>query len=233
MAGEAAGVTVPSGGAEEGSLISDTTGTRIRVLVVDDDRQLGPMLADSLESEPDLDVVGVCTDGEEAVAFVLASPPDVVMMDLQMPGMDGYTATRKIREAGVSTRVIALTNLDTEASITRVIAAGSHGCLAKGSRTSLIINTIRLVVLHGVTVLPEHASGWLGVRMSAAARYGLSERQVRILKHIAAGESRAAITAAEHISRSTLKTDVQNLEHQLGVRGWEQLATQADQLGLE
>ena len=232
MAGEAAGVTEPSGGVAGGDFAIDPARTRIRVLVVDDDRQLGPMLAESLTRLPDFEVVGICADGEEALAFVLADPPDVVMMDLQMPRMDGYTATRRIRQADLPSRVIALTNLDTEESVTRVLAAGSHGCLAKGSRTALIADAIKMVARHGVIVLPDYSSSWLGKRLSTAVRYGLTERQLRILKYIAGGVPRAAIVKAENISISTLKSDVRTLERQLGARGWDELASRTEQLHL-
>lgn len=232
MAGEAAGVTAPSSEAEGGDLTIDTTRARIRVLVVDDDRQLGPMLAESLAKLPDIEVVGIRNDGLEALEFVFADPPDVVMMDLQMPVMDGYAATSAIRKTNLPTRVIALTNLDTEDSVIRVLAAGSNGCLAKGAGGDLIADAIRMVAWHGGIVLPDYSHAWLGKRLSASVRYGLTERQLRILKYIAGGASRAAIITAESISSSTLKSDVRTLEQQLGARGSDQLVARAEALNL-
>lgn len=204
----------------------------IRYLVVDDDAFVRQHVPEYLAGDPELSFVGACSDGAEAVAVALADPPHVVLMDLQMPGMDGFTAMRRIRDAEPRTRVIALTNLDDEFSIARVLTAGGSACLPKMATRQQITDTIKAVVRHGLIVLPASAENWLGQRLATTSPFRLTERQLRILAHLAAGRPEQAILDAEHISRSTLKSDRRNLEDQLGVKGIPQLTHRARQIGL-
>lgn len=209
-----------------------TSGARkpVRVLVVDNEVLICRLLCTDLASEPDFIVLEPCFSGEDAVATVLAEPPEIVLMDLQMPGMDGFTAIERILAAGVPTRVIALTGLDNGITASRVFRAGGHGCLPKTVSSSALANAIRLVADDDeVIVLPHSLRTRLGTALSP---FQLTERQLTVLEGVAAGSTLDELAASIFASTTTVKSELKLLETKLGVKGRIPLATRARELGL-
>lgn len=202
----------------------------IRVLVVDNEVVTCRLFCADLAAEPDLVVLEPCFSGEDAVASVLAEQPDVVLMDLQMPGMDGFTATRRILASGVPTRVIALTGLDNAIVASRVLRVGGHGCLPKIVSSGALAGAIRLVAgSDEVIALSNSLRKRLGATLSP---FELTERQLTVLEGVTAGSTLAELAASIFASPTTVKSELKVLEIKLGVKGRIPLATRARELGL-
>lgn len=202
----------------------------IRVLVVDNEAMICRLLCTDLASEPDFVALEPCFNGEDAVASVLADPPDVVLMDLLMPGMDGFTAIQRIRAAGVPTRLIALTSLDSDIIASRVLRVGGHGCLPKTLPFSALANAIRLLAdSDDVLLLPTSLGRRLG---TALLPFQLTERQLTVLEGVATGLTLKELAASIFASTTTVKSELKALETKLGVSSRVLLATRARELGL-
>jgi DNA-binding NarL/FixJ family response regulator len=177
----------------------------ISVLVVDDHVIVRHGLRGMLAAEPDLDVVGEAGSGPEAVAMVGVHGPDVVLMDLRMPGGDGVAATAAITKAHAGSRVVVLTTYDTDADILRAVEAGAAGYLLKDCSQAELTSAIRAAA-RGETVLTPSVAARLVQRMRGPQPESLSPREVQVLELVAIGRTNAEIGRALHITEATVKT---------------------------
>lgn len=197
----------------------------IRILLVDDHPVVRQGLRGMLVAD-DLEVVGEAGSGEEAVAQAAALTPDVVLMDLRMPGMDGVAATAKIVPTG--RRVLVLTTYDTDSDILRAVEAGASGYLLKDSTPEELINAIRATARGETVLAPSMVSKLVGqVRMPP-----LSAREVEVLKLVARGQSNVEIGRTLFISEATVKTHLLRAFNKLGVSDRTAAVTTAMDRGL-
>ncbi|ALG14522.1 response regulator [Kibdelosporangium phytohabitans] len=188
----------------------------IRVLLVDDHPVVREGLRGMLDAEPDLTVVGEAGSGEEAVAMAAAARPDVILMDLRMPGLDGAGATEKIMSSNTSSKVIVLTTYETDADILRAVEAGATGYLLKDASRAELAGAIRAAT-RGETVLAPSVAGRLMRRIRQPAQQSLTAREVQVLRLVAKGQTNAEIGASLHISETTVKTHLLRVFNKLGV----------------
>ena len=193
---------------------------RIRLLIVDDHPVVRDGLRGILEGSPDFEVVGEASNGAEAVTRARALRPDVVLMDLRMPDVDGVTAIKRLAELGVEARVLVLTTYDTDGDVVPAIEAGATGYLLKDSPRSDLLRAVRAAA-HGEAVLsPSVATRLLGqVRGQGRgpAPEPLSARELDVLGLIARGCSNRDAAVRLFISEATVKTHLLHIYAKLGV----------------
>jgi len=202
----------------------------IRLLVVDDHPVVRAGIVGLLAGEPDLEVVGEAGDGAQACELAAALQPDVVLMDLRMPVMDGTTATERILAATPTVRVVVLTTYETDADILRAVEAGATGYLLKDTPRDDLVAAVRAVA-GGETVLAPSVARRLvaGVR-NAAER--LTARELEVLAAVARGGSNAQIGVELFISEATVKTHLLRIFAKLGVDDRTRAVTVALQRGI-
>jgi DNA-binding NarL/FixJ family response regulator len=184
----------------------------IRVLLADDHPVVRAGLRAILAGAPDMLVVGECTRGDQVVPMALESRPDVVLMDLRMPGMDGVAATAAVT-ARVGCRVLILTTFDTDGDILRAISAGATSYLLKGMPESELIGAVRAAA-GGETLLAPAVATRL---VDAVRRPEPTVREVEVLRLVASGLSNAEISEKLVISPATVKSHLLNLFAKLDV----------------
>ncbi|HEX4009529.1 MAG TPA: response regulator transcription factor [Solirubrobacteraceae bacterium] len=198
----------------------------VRVIVVDDQGLVREGLMTLLAAAADIDPVAAATNGEEAVALVARHRPDVVLMDLRMPGLDGVEATRRIRATAPDTEVVVLTTHADEASILDALNAGARGYLTKDAGIAEISRAVHAAAGHQTLLDPVVQSRLLEAA-GAAARPGprpgplpddLTPREAEVLSLIARGLSNAEIAAALVISDATVKTHINHVFAKTGAR---------------
>ena len=185
----------------------------IRVLVVDDHPVVRTGLAAVISLEPDFELVGEAEDGAQAVAMVREQRPDVVLMDLRMPRMDGVTAIRAITKDFPQVRVLALTTYDGDVSIHRALEAGARGYLLKDMLLTEVVTAIR-AVYRGERVIPAPVAARLA---EFTPRADLTVREVEVMQFVARGLSNREIAAAIGRSDETVKLHLKNIFTKLGV----------------
>jgi DNA-binding NarL/FixJ family response regulator len=188
----------------------------IRLLIADDHPVVRDGLRGMLASEADFEVVGEAASGAEAVLLTERERPDVVLMDLQMPGVDGATATAEITERFPDTRVLVLTTYDTDADILRAVEAGATGYLLKDAPRERLFPAIRSAA-RGETVLAPTVATRLVNRMRVPAEEALTSREIEVLELVARGSSNADVAASLFISEATVKTHLLHIFGKLGV----------------
>ena len=188
----------------------------IRVLIVDDHPVVRDGLRGMLAGEADFEVVGEAASGAEAVRLTERERPDVVLMDLQMPEVDGATATAEIARRFPRTRVLVLTTYDTDADILRAVEAGATGYLLKDAPRERLFPAIRSAA-RGETVLAPAVASRLVNRMRVPAEEALTSREIEVLELVARGASNADAAAALFISEATVKTHLLHIFGKLGV----------------
>ncbi|HJT99922.1 MAG TPA: response regulator transcription factor [Actinomycetes bacterium] len=188
----------------------------IRLLIADDHPVVRDGLRGMLAGEDGFCVVGEAASGAEAVAVCDRERPDVVLMDLQMPEMDGATATAEITARFPETRVLVLTTYDTDADILRAVEAGATGYLLKDTPRERLFPAIQAAA-RGETVLAPAVATRLVSRMRRPATEALTAREVEVLELVARGSSNADIAAALFISEATVKTHLLHAFAKLGV----------------
>jgi DNA-binding NarL/FixJ family response regulator len=212
------------------------TAPRIRVAVVDDHPVVRAGLAALLASADDLEVVGQAADGEAAVALARAERPDVVLMDLRMPVLDGVGATARLREEAPDVRVLVLTTYETDASILTAIEAGASGYLLKAAPEEEILAGVRAVARGDVALAPALAARLVRqvARPAAPAAPAptLSPRETEVLALVAAGRTNARIALELHVTPATVKTHLLHVFEKLGVGDRTRAVTLAMELGL-
>lgn len=188
----------------------------IRVLIVDDHPVVRDGLAAMLTTQPDLHVVGEAASGADALRQVADLGPDVVLMDLQMPRMDGAAATAAIRAAHPQVRVLVLTTYDTDVDITAAIDAGAAGYLLKDTERGELCAAVRTAA-HGGSALSPTVAAKVLTRMRGPTGGGLSSREIEVLSAVARGQSNKQIAHALHLSEATIKTHLLHIYDKLDV----------------
>lgn len=202
----------------------------IRVLIVDDHPIFRDGLAGSVRREPDFEVVGVADSGESAVELAAAANPDVVLMDLNLPGMSGVEATRRIVAGGSAVAVLALTMVDDDDTVMAVVRAGACGYILKGSSGAEIVAATRTAASGGAVFGPGVAAAVLGSaggRRQIVVNGGLTERERDVLSMIAEGASNAQIARALGLSVKTVQNYVSRVLDKLQVADRTQAAIRA------
>jgi DNA-binding NarL/FixJ family response regulator len=190
----------------------------IRLLIADDHPVVRDGLRGMLAGEADFEVVGEAASGAEAVALTDRERPDVVLMDLQMPEMDGATATAEIATRFPATRVLVLTTFDADADILRAVEAGATGYLLKDTPRERLFPAIRAAARGETVLAPTVATRLVSqMRGRAAPTEALTSREVEVLELVARGSSNADIAAALFISEATVKTHLLHTFAKLGV----------------
>jgi DNA-binding NarL/FixJ family response regulator len=188
----------------------------IRVVVVDDHPVVRGGVVGWLDAQPDLSVVAQASDGAEALAMVAATSPDVVLMDLRMPGMDGVTATERLAAAHPGVRVLVLTTYDTDADIVRAVEAGATGYLLKDVPLPQLADAVRAAA-RGETVLAPPVAARLVSRLRAPAVDAPTVRELEVLRGVARGLTNAEIGRELFIGEATVKTHLLRVFAKLGV----------------
>ena len=190
----------------------------IRVLIVDDHNMVRRGLTAYLEDEPDLELAGEATDGQEAVTMCEHAQPDVILMDLVMPGLSGAEATRIIRERWPKMQVIALTSFQERDLVQEALRAGAIGYLLKNVSGNDLVEAIRAAYAGRSTLAPEAIEALIQPTTPQTVRnYSLTPRELDVLALLAEGLTNAEIAGQLGVSRSTIKVHVSNLLSKLGV----------------
>jgi DNA-binding NarL/FixJ family response regulator len=204
----------------------------IRVLIADDHPVVRQGLRTFLGVQEDIDVVGEAADGAEAVARAESLMPDVILLDLKMPGVDGLAALRELRERGVTARVLVLTSVGERAQVLPVVRAGASGYLYKDVDPAALVQAIRAVHDGHVLFAPEAADAMLAPGQGEKGTAALTEREREVLMQIARGRSNREIARALVVSEKTVKTHVSNILMKLGLQDRTQAALYAVRHGL-
>lgn len=211
----------------------------IRVLLVDDQPLFREGLALLLGTSPELEVVGEAADGAQALERAMALRPDVVLMDLRMPGTDGVAGTRAIRAAVPESKVLVLTTFDDESSVFDALSAGAVGYLLKDASREELAQAIRAAAI-GQSPLTPAVAAKLVARVASMERAGasrerlagMSERELAVLERVTQGASNKEIAAALGITEGTVKNHMTHVLEKLGVGDRTQAALIAREAGL-
>ncbi|MEV8503276.1 response regulator transcription factor [Actinoplanes sp. NPDC051475] len=222
--------------------MAGAAGAAVRVLLADDQPMLRSGLRMVLAGAGGLAVVGEAGDGAEAVDLSRRLLPDVVVMDLRLPRLDGLTVTRRIAEAGLPVRVLILTADDTDETVLGAVAAGASGYLGKDVPAEELVAAIRTVASGGAVVAPPILDRLLSrmaeilpaaeTTAAAPALDALTEREREVLVHVAKGHSNAEIARALLVSETTVKTHVGHVLTKLRLRDRVQAVVMAYETGL-
>ena len=210
--------------------------SKIRILVVDDHPVVREGIAAMLERQSDMEVVGEAADGAAAVDQCMARNPDIVLMDLRMPVMDGVEAMRRVSENQPAIRFIVLTTYDNDEYIFKGIEAGARAYLLKDAPREDLFKAVRAVHRGESLIHPTVASKVLD-RFATLSRQAqppelLSEREMEVLRLMATGAANKTIAARLCISESTVKTHVQSIFQKLDVNDRTEAVTHALQRGI-
>lgn len=215
----------------------------IRVLLVDDQALFREGLRTLLSLHEDIDVVGEAANGQEAIEAAVRLRPDVVLMDLQMPALDGAAAIRRLKEQGHPARVIVLTTFDDDDRVFDGLRAGAVGYLLKDVSSDKLVEAIRAAA-QGQSFLEPSVAAKVLAEFSRLEKLAggppphpdlvepLSERELEIVRLVAEGESNREIAARLFITEGTVKNHVTNILGKLGARDRTQAAIRARELGL-
>lgn len=196
----------------------------IRVLLVDDEALIRAGLRAIVDSEPDLEVVGEAADGAQALSMVNALHPDVVLMDVRMPDVDGIQATKRIVAGEAETpRVIVVTTFENDEYVYDALRAGASGFMLKRARPDEIVHGIRVVTSGDSLLFPQALRSLAASHSGGRARdsldsAGLTEREADVLRLMATGKSNAEIATELFVSLQTVKTHVGNVLAKLQAR---------------
>jgi DNA-binding NarL/FixJ family response regulator len=212
----------------------------IGVLLADDQAMVRAGFRMILESEPDIAVVGEVADGEQAVASARRLRPDVVMMDIQMPGGDGLHATRRITEdAELQSKVVILTTFESDEYVFEALQAGASGFLIKNAPPEELLQAVRVVAAGEALLAPSVTRRMIQqfarrtVRPDVGARLeSLTQREREVLAMLARGMSNAELATELFVSEGTIKTHVSSLLSKLGLRDRVQAVVLAYESGL-
>jgi len=211
----------------------------IRVLLADDQALVRSGFRMILEARDDLEVVGEAEDGAEAVELALRTDPDVILMDVRMPQVDGVEATRRLTAAGSRTKVLILTTFDLDEYVYDAIRAGASGFLLKDVQPAQLVDAVR-VVAGGEALLAPTVTRRLLDRFAQAlpdarpapSLDALTQRELEILRLLASGLSNAEIAAELVVTEATVKTHVSSILRKLRVRDRVQAVVLAYDAGL-
>ncbi len=204
----------------------------IRIVIADDHSVVRRGLQMFLELDPELVVVGEAADGAEAVHLARLLLPDIVLMDLLMPVMDGITATAMIRRELPDTEVLALTSVLEDASVVGAVRAGAIGYLLKDTQADALCQAIKAAAAGQVQLTPQAAARLMQVVSAPESPEALTERETEVLRLLAQGESNKQIAHSLHIAEKTVKVHVSNILGKLGVQSRTQATLYAIRVGL-
>ncbi len=197
---------------------------KIKVLLAEDHTIVRKGISEFVQREPDMEVVGEVSDGEEAVKLTVELHPHVVVMDIVMPKLNGIEATKRIKELCPSVAVLVLTAYDYDQYIFALLEAGAAGYLLKGTRVSELIDAIRAVYAGESVLHPVIARRVIDRMISSAPRFSetqetgvLSEREAEVLKLTAKGISNKEIAEQLFLSRRTIQAHLGSIFNKLGV----------------
>ena len=204
----------------------------IRILIADDHDVVRQGLRMFLALDPELEVVGEAGDGAAALSLARELRPDVVLMDLLMPVMDGISATSAIRRELPETEVLALTSVLEDASVVGAVRAGAIGYLLKDTQAEELCRAIKAAVEGQVQLSPQAAARLLREVRAPESPETLTERETEVLRLLAQGQANKQIARSLNIGEKTVKTHVSNILAKLGVASRTQAALYAVHIGL-
>jgi two-component system, NarL family, response regulator LiaR len=204
----------------------------IRIVIADDHSVVRRGLRMFLAMDPELVVVGEVADGEEAVHLARLLLPDIVLMDLLMPVMDGITATAIIRSELPDTEVLALTSVLEDASVVGAVRAGAIGYLLKDTDADALCRAIKAAAAGQVQLTPQAAARLMQAVSAPESPEALTERETEVLRLLAQGKANKEIARSLNISEKTVKVHVSNILSKLGVQSRTQATLYAIRVGL-
>jgi len=204
----------------------------VRILITDDHGVVRQGLRMFLSLDPELEVVGEATNGEEALKLARDLSPDVVLMDLVMPVMDGISATGAIRSELPDVEVIALTSVLEDASVTGAVRAGAIGYLMKDTEAEELGRAIKAAAESRVYLAPEAAARLMREVRTPESPEALTERETEVLQLLARGKANKQIATSLYVTEKTVKAHVSSILAKLGVQSRTQAALYAVRAGL-
>jgi DNA-binding NarL/FixJ family response regulator len=204
----------------------------ITVMVVDDHAVVRAGLARVLGTAPDLRIVAQAGDGKEALELLDHVSPDVILMDLSMPGMDGVTATRRILSRDPDACVVALTSFGDRDRVMTMVDAGARGYLVKDGDPEELVDAVRVAAAGGSPLAPVAASALLRSRQVRAYLQDLTTREREVLELLAAGLPNRAIGERLGVTEATVKAHLTRVYNRLGVTDRVSAALRAREMGL-
>ncbi len=204
------------GDAPAGSGARPSAGTPISLLIVDDHPVVRDGLSGMFTSDPEFEVLGEAANGTEAVALARALAPDVILMDLRMPQMDGVSAIAELSRLGVTARILVLTTYDTDSYVLPAIEAGATGYLLKDAPRADLLRAVRAAAAGQAVLSPAVATRLMG-RVRAPGSEPLSQRELEVLAMVAAGKTNSQTAVLLFISEATVKTHLMHIYAKLGV----------------
>ena len=199
-------------------------GTTTRILLVDDHPMMRRGLRDLLDLEDDLETVGEAGNGEDAIRLAQEVEPDLILMDLNRPGIDGLETTRRMRDADIDARIIMFTVSDEQGHVLEALRNGADGYLLKDMDAEQLIEQIRIAATGRMALSPELTqvlAEAIRVRPKPSGQVqfsSLTKREKEVLRQIAKGQSNKMIARKLGITEGTVKVHVKNLLHKLGLR---------------
>jgi len=193
----------------------------MNLLIVDDDRLIRKSLEITLSREPDITITGLAADGAEAVDICKATPPDIILMDINMPGTDGIAATRLIKDRWPNIKIMMLTTFDDRPNIQQALAAGADGYLVKTDKISAIAGKLRLL-LDGIGVLGTNVLKKLAPQENPALKT-LTPRERDIARLVSQGLPNKEIAASLFLSEGTVRNNIVVIMEKLNVANRTQL----------
>jgi len=204
---------------------------RIKILITDDHPVVRSGIRGMLETEPDFDVIAEAKNGREALELVQKFTPDVVLMDLRMPEMEGVEAITKIKESHPNIHILVLTTFDTDADIVRAVEAGATGYMLKDAPREALFQAVRTTARGEAALAPTVASRLMG-KIRASGEEALSPREIEVLMLVARGASNQDVAEKLHISKATVKSHLLQIYQKLGVSDRTAAATTAIERGI-
>jgi DNA-binding NarL/FixJ family response regulator len=212
----------------------------ITVLLADDQEMVRTGFRLILEAEDDIEVVGEAADGEQAIAALRRHQPDVVLMDIQMPKLDGIAATGRIaQDAGIRSRVVILTTFEQDDYVFEALRAGASGFMLKNAPPEQLVQAVRTVAAGDALLAPAVTRRVIrdyaqraAPRRADARLEELTEREVEVLRLLATGKSNAELAAHLFVGEGTIKTHVSHVLSKLGLRDRVQAVVFAYESGL-
>jgi DNA-binding NarL/FixJ family response regulator len=192
------------------------TGAPIRLLIADDHPVVRDGLSGMLTADPGFEVLGEAADGAEAVRLAQALQPDVILMDLRMPEMDGVSAIAELARRGVASRVLVLTTYDTDSHVLSAIEAGATGYLLKDAPRAELLRAVRAAARGEAVLSPSVATRLIG-RVRSPETGPLSQRELEVLELVAGGSTNREAAARLFVSQATVKTHLLHIYAKLGV----------------